>query len=280
MTFCYILFIPFVVSSRESIILIPLPVCREDCARAVKPHLVIIKTHTSKELESCVFLSLEWLFLLVSWVRWVKGVGVQNGGLVCCHYHKWALQNGIHHLDFLGFSDGFHFARCFANWRPGKVNGAHEIAWSGPLILYGIVFVIQIYGGCHSVHDISFSLIRNPILYQCLFRFLVVALILQQIYVQDGYPLRPMLISMGISNLDLTTASIFFKRNKIKKNNHDSKHDMEKISPTSQLYSDSSPRIFFFDPFVDMSLRETRKFLFRDWSTFPLHKDVTMLKQC
>ena len=137
-----------------------------------------------------VFFSLafSWgLFLLVSWVRWVKGFGVQNGGLVCCHYHKWALQNGIHHLDFLGFSDGFHFARCFANWRPGKVNGAHEIAWSGPLILYGIVFVIQIYGGCHSVHDISFSLIRHPILYQCLFRFLVVALILQQIYVQDGY---------------------------------------------------------------------------------------------
>ena len=58
--------------------------------------------------------------------------------------------------------------------------------------------MIQIYGGCHSVHDISFSLIRHPILYQCLFRFLVVALILQQIYVQDGYPLRPMLISMGI----------------------------------------------------------------------------------
>ena len=58
--------------------------------------------------------------------------------------------------------------------------------------------MIQIYGGCHSVHDISFSLIRHPILYQCLFRFLVVAFILQQIYVQDGYPLRPMLISMGI----------------------------------------------------------------------------------
>ena len=58
--------------------------------------------------------------------------------------------------------------------------------------------MIQIYGGCHSVHDISFSLIRHPILYQCLFRFLVVALILQQIYVQDGYPLRPMLISMGM----------------------------------------------------------------------------------
>ena len=58
--------------------------------------------------------------------------------------------------------------------------------------------MIQIYGGCHSVHDISFSLIGHPILYQCLFRFLVVALILQQIYVQDGYPLRPMLISMGI----------------------------------------------------------------------------------
>ena len=56
--------------------------------------------------------------------------------------------------------------------------------------------MIQIYGGCHSVHDISFSLIRHPILYQCLFRFLVVALILQQIYVQDGYPLRPMLISI------------------------------------------------------------------------------------
>ena len=156
----------------------------------------------------CLISSWAWHFLefgmVVSprfLVRWVKGFGVQNGGLACCHYHKWALQSGIHHLDFLGFSDGFHFARCFANWRPGKVNGAHEIAWSGPLILYGIVFVIQIYGGCHSVHDISFSLIGHPILYQCLFRFLVLALILQQIYVQDGYPLRPMLISIGIHKI-------------------------------------------------------------------------------
>ena len=78
--------------------------------------------------EPCSVLNFEWLFLLVSLVRWVRGFGVQNAGLVCCHYQKSALQNGIHHLDLLGFSDGSHFARCFANWRPGTVNGAHEIA--------------------------------------------------------------------------------------------------------------------------------------------------------
>ena len=55
---------------------------------------------------------------------------------------------------------------------------------------------------CTEWFGISFSLTRHPILYQCLFRFLV-ALILQQIYVQDGYPLRPMLISMGIIYLNM-----------------------------------------------------------------------------